>query len=204
MKKTILTLSICLLFTGLASAQILPSFQFGAKAGANFSTFPQYGHYDNSSAAGYVGGFWARIGALGFNFQPELYLTSKDVNISYTEGSTVYVNEAKFTSVDMPLLLGTKVGALGLGARFYGGPVISFAINKNQSFGQGVSDAARLDYKDQNYALQVGAGLDIKKLSIDLRYEEGLNKVPYGPTETSHTRINLFNLTLSYSLFSIL
>jgi hypothetical protein len=203
MKKIILLLTISLFFTCFASAQILPSFQFGIKAGANFSTFPQYGPYENKSEPGYIGGVWARVGALGLNFQPEMYVTSKNVNITYTGGNQTTVNPARFTSVDIPLLVGTKIGALGLGARFYGGPVISFAINKNQSFGNDIGRASRLDFNDQNYALQIGAGVDIKKLSIDLRYEAGINKVAYGPDEHSHTRLNLFNLTIAYSIFSI-
>src|SRR4051812_26163456 len=116
MKKTILlTLSICLLSIGFASAQItsvLPSFSFGAKAGLNFSAFPANGKYDNSSRAGYLGGVWARFGALGFNFQPELYATSKNLTIKDDAGNE---NKAKFTSLDVPLLVGTKIGALGLG-----------------------------------------------------------------------------------------
>jgi hypothetical protein len=200
MKKLILTLIAGFFFAGIASAQFLPTLSFGVKAGANFSTFPQYGKYTNSSEAGYIAGGWLRLGALGFNFQPELYLTQKDVNIS--ESGTTGVNRAQFTSLDMPLLVGTKVGVFALGARFYTGPVISFAINKNQGFGDDLSQATRLNYQDQNFAWQFGTGLDIKNLSIDLRYEAGINKIGYGPNEYSHTRLNLFNLTLAYSLFS--
>jgi hypothetical protein len=45
-----------------------------------------------------------------------------------------YTSKAKFTSIDVPLLIGTKIGALGLGGRFYGGPVFSFTVNKDQSY----------------------------------------------------------------------
>jgi len=203
MKKVILFIAIGLLFTGAASAQILPDFQFGIKAGANLSSFPASGAYNNSDKAGYLGGIWARFGALGFNFQPELYVANKDVNVTYTEGNSTYTNKAQFTSVDLPLLLGTKMGAFGFGARFYTGPVISFAINRQQNFGDAASAAVRLNYSDQNYAWQFGGGLDIQKLSIDLRYEAGLNKIAYGNVDTQHTRINLFNLTLAYQLFSM-
>jgi hypothetical protein len=201
MKKTILSLIISFFaFMQFVSAQVLPSFQFGVKGGVNLSSFPQNGQYNNSDQAGYIGGLWARVGALGFNFQPELYLTGKDVNVTDAAGT---VNRAKFTSLDVPLLFGGKIGAFGLGARFYTGPVVSFAINKDQTLSNALDDAGRLDFKDQNYAWQLGAGVDIRKLSIDLRYEGGLNKIAYGPDETSHTRLNLFNLTLAYSIFSL-
>jgi len=203
MKKILLASAVFLFLSGIASAQVLPSFAFGLKGGVNLSSFPQNGIYSNSSQAGYLGGVWARFGAVGFNFQPELYATSKDVNVSYDQDNQTYTNKAKFTSLDLPLLVGGKVGAFGLGARFYTGPVVSFAINKDQTLSDAAHDAGTLDFKNQNYAWQVGAGLDVRKLSIDLRYEAGLDKIAYGPEQNSHTRINLFNLTLAYRLFSI-
>jgi hypothetical protein len=194
MKKSIITLTIFAATIGLASAQILPTVQFGVKGGLNLAAL----NYSNSvfstgNRAGYLGGIWARFGALGFNFQPEMYVTGKNVSISDSNGET----KATFTSLDVPLLVGGKVGAFGLGARFYTGPVVSFALNKDQSFSGAVNKAVSLNYSDQNFAWQVGAGLDIKKISVDLRYEEGITKQTYG---YSHTRVSLFNLSLAYQL----
>ncbi|SDT29463.1 Outer membrane protein beta-barrel domain-containing protein [Mucilaginibacter mallensis] len=203
MKKIILTLLICSVFTGFASAQVIPNFEFGVKGGMNLAAFPQSGVFNNSNQAGYVGGVWARFGALGFNFQPELYLTGKDVNTSYSDNNQVYTNKVKFTSLDLPLLFGGKIGAFGFGARFYTGPVVSFAINKDQTLSDAAHNAGTLEFKNQNYAWQFGGGVDIRSLSIDLRYEAGLNKVAYGSADDSHTRINLFSLTLAYKLFSL-
>jgi hypothetical protein len=177
----------------------LPNFAFGVKGGLNYSTFPSSGIFNNNNRAGYIGGLWARMGGLGFNFQPELYLTSKNINVKDASGDE---NKAKFTSIDVPLLLGGKIGAFGLGGRFYGGPVLSFAVNKDQNLSDATSDATKLRYKDANYGLQVGAGVDIRSLSIDLRYEQGLNKIAYG-SDNSHTRVNIFSLALAYKLFSL-
>ncbi len=198
MKKIILTLIICSVFTGFASAQVLPSFQFGIKGGINYSTFPQTGIFNNSNQAGYVGGLWARFGALGFNFQPEVYLTSKNVDIN---SGTAMANRAKFTSIDVPMLFGGKIGAFGFGGRFYTGPLVSFAVNKDQSAGTALNNAATLNYKDQNFAWQFGAGVDIQKISLDLRYEAGITKQYYGTGSGDHTRVSLFNLSLGYRLF---
>jgi hypothetical protein len=197
MKKLILTITIFAAATSLASAQILPSFQFGVKGGLNFSSL-NYSNsvYSTGNRAGYLGGIWARFGALGFNFQPEIYLTGKNVSISDSNGET----KATFTSIDVPLLFGGKIGAFGLGGRFYTGPVVSFAINKDQSFNGAVNKAVSLNYSDQNFAWQLGAGIDIKKISIDLRYEEGITKQTYG---YSHTRVSLFNLSLAYQLVKL-
>ncbi|WP_428331300.1 outer membrane beta-barrel protein [Mucilaginibacter sp.] len=197
MKKLIITLTIIAAASSFAAAQALPSFQFGIKGGLNLSGLDYSGStFNSSNRAGYLGGFWARFGALGFNFQPEIYATSKNVQIS--DGNSEV--KAKFTSIDVPLLFGGKVGAFGLGGRFYTGPVVSFAINKDQSFSGAVNNATSLNYKDQNFAWQFGGGIDIQRISIDLRYEAGLTKQTYG---NSHTRVGLFNLSLAYTLFKI-
>jgi len=199
MKRFFTTLTVLAIAVQFASAQILPTFQFGVKGGLNLSSLQSTASstFSSSNQAGYLAGVWARFGALGFNFQPEMYVTSKDVDVTTQGGGET---SAKFTSLDVPLLIGGKIGAFGLGGRFYTGPLISFAIDKNQSFGGAVDKAVDLDYQDQNFAWQFGLGLDIKKISIDLRYEAGITKQSYGPDQT---RVNLFNLTLAYSLFKL-
>jgi hypothetical protein len=190
MKKLILTLTICVAASYASMAQIIPSFQFGIKGGMNVTSVSKSGTFNADNQAGYLGGVWARFGALGFNFQPEVYVTGKNV--------TVDGIDRKFTSVDVPLLVGGKVGAFGFGARFYTGPVVSFAINKDQDYNAAASNITNLDYKNQNYAWTVGTGVDIRSLSVDLRYEAGLSKQNYG---TGSTKINLFNLSVAYKLF---
>jgi hypothetical protein len=198
MKKIIYLIALSLLTAGTASAQLIPSFQFGAKAGFNLSHFSTENTLSSNSRAGYLAGFWARVGAAGLNFQPEIYLTSKSVDISSNNGQT---NRAKFTSIDVPLLVGTRIGAVGIAGRLNTGPVLSFAVNKDQSVGDAFGNAAHLRAKDQNYAWQFGAGLDVQRLSFDLRYELGLNKLTADNGEK--TRINLFNLTVGYRLFAL-
>jgi hypothetical protein len=199
MKRIFTTLVVIAVAFNFASAQIIPSFQFGVKAGVNIASLQASSSatFATSNRAGYLGGVWARIGALGLNFQPEMYVTAKDVDVATQGGGTT---TAKFTSLDVPLLVGIKVGAFGVGARFYTGPLVSFALDKNQSLGGAAGKAFSLDYKDQNVAWQLGAGLDIKRISIDLRAEAGITEQTYG---YNHTRVNLFNVSLAYSLFKL-
>jgi len=197
MKKLILSLFVTFAVIFTTKAQVLPNFQFGLEGGVNLSSIST----DNVAAnvnnqAGYLAGAWARFGALGFNFQPEVYFTKKSVDVTSNSVET----KANFTSIDVPLLFGAKVGALGVGARFYTGPVVSFAINKSQNIAGAASSIYALDYKDQNFAWQAGAGLDLKALSFDLRYELGITKQTYGASET---RINLFSLAIAYRLVKL-
>ena len=193
----VLAFSCCLSLS--ASAQLLPSVSFGVKAGANLSSFSTQNILSSDNRAGYLAGFWARVGGGGIHFQPELYYTSKNVEFKDQSGAN---NTAKFKSFDLPLLVGTKFGALGTGVRFNTGPLISFVTSKDQSVGEAFGNATRLRYKDQNYAWQFGVGLDVQRVSFDLRYELGLNKID-SDNGNSQVRANLFNLTMAYRLFSL-
>ncbi|HEY9533653.1 MAG TPA: outer membrane beta-barrel protein [Mucilaginibacter sp.] len=198
MKKTLLILAVVFATAFSSKAQVIPSFAFGVKGGMNLTSISKTGTFAADNQAGYLGGIWARFGALGFNFQPEAYVTGKNVTVDGVK--------QKFTSVDVPLLVGGKVGAFGFGARFYTGPLVSFAINKDQNYGSAAGNIAHLNYKNQNYAWQVGAGIDIRSLSVDLRYEAGLSKQNYTEQNAQgynvgSTKINLFNLSLAYKIF---
>ena len=190
MKKILLILTVVFATAFTSRAQVIPSLAFGIKGGMNLTSISKSGNFATDNQAGYLGGVWARFGALGFNFQPEAYVTGKNVTVDGVK--------QKFTSVDVPLLFGGKIGAFGFGARFYTGPLVSFAINKDQNYGSVAGSIAHLNYKDQNYAWNLGAGIDIRSLSVDLRYEAGLSKQDYG---TGSTKINLFNLSLAYKIF---
>lgn len=199
MKKLLLLFVVLICTAHFASAQLIPSFSFGVKGGVNLSSLSfSNPDFSSSNRAGYLGGIYARVGGLGFNFQPELYITGKNVTIKNDAGLE---NKVKFTSIDVPLLLGGKIGAFGLGGRFMTGPLVSFKINDDQSTGQALGNAVRLnDIKNQNFAWQFGAGVDIRKISLDVRYELGLTKQGYNDGNSS-TRINLFNVSLSYQIY---
>jgi hypothetical protein len=190
-------LTLACLFTGFyASAQVVPSFQLGIKAGANFSKFDTENTFSSDNRTGFYGGLWARVGAAGVFFQPELYVSGKKTNL--ISDATGQVNQVRFTSLDVPLLIGTKFGAAGVGLRLNTGPMFSFILDEDQSFGQAAGNVFSADFKDQSLAWQFGAGLDIKKISIDARYELGLskiNKAGYPPT-----KLNLFTIGLGYRI----
>lgn len=194
--KRLLFIVVCLLFSVAVNAQILPSFQLGIKAGANFSKFDSENTFSSDNRTGFYGGLWARLGAAGIFFQPELYLSGKKANL--VSDQTGYVNEVRFTSLDVPLLVGTKFGAAGVGVRLNTGPAFSFILDDHQSFSQAASTVFRADFKNQAVAWQFGAGLDIKKINFDVRYELGLSKI--NKSGYPGTKLNLFTIGLGYRL----
>ncbi|RYG02462.1 MAG: PorT family protein, partial [Chitinophagaceae bacterium] len=108
-------------------------------------------------------------------------------------------SEVKFTSLDVPVLVGTKIGAAGIGLRLNTGPVVSFILNEEQSFGDAASNVFSGSFKDQAFAWQFGTGLDVGKLSVDLRYEMGLSKL--NDAGYPDTKLNMFTLGLGLRLF---
>jgi len=197
MKKIFLSIFLLAATSFAVSAQILPSFQFGIKAGANFSDIKEI-DTKSSSRTGYLVGAWARLGGAGIHFQPELYLTSKGSEIDEGAGEKGKMN---FTTLDLPLLLGTRIGVGPVAMRVQVGPVVSFVMNKDDSFGENVGQAFDFDeYKNQTFSLTGGLGVDIRKLRADLRYEHGISDVFKGNDE-GNGRLSLWTVAIGYRLF---
>ena len=196
MKKIVLPFLVLLCISTMSYAQVIPSFQFGLKGGLNLSKFSTENTFKSDNQAGYYAGIWTRIGAAGIHLQPELYISGKNATLTNSSGIE---NEVKFTSLDLPILVGTKIGAAGVGLRLNTGPVISFVLSEDQSIGQAASAAFNGEFKNQNFAWQFGSGLDVGKFGVDLRYELGLSKL--NSSNFSSTKLNLFTLGVAYKLF---
>lgn len=193
MKKLFLSAILLAASTMVASAQLLPSIQFGLKAGANFSNLKDVS-VRSDTRTGLLGGVWARFGAAGVHFQPELYFTAK--------GSQGNDGESKFTTMDLPLLLGTRIGIGPIAGRIQVGPVVSFVLDEENTFIENVGQVGNFgEYKNQNFALTGGVGVDISKLRADLRYEHGLSDVYKNNDDDRNGRLKLWTLSIGYRLF---
>jgi len=211
MKKLLLTVSVCLFFVALASAQTdyAPTFTVGIKGGSDLSSFPANSGFKNTGKMSYIGGFWANLSLGVIDFEPELYIIEKKVNVTYIEPGALYSENSRYVTADVPLLFGGKFGDAKVAVRIYTGPVLSLALSKVQSFTSDNTYAQRLQYNDVNYAWQFGAGLNIHQFTLDVRYEAGINKVGYGAqvdpvtnVQTSSTHLNVLSVSIGYTLFS--
>lgn len=176
-------------------AQVIPKFEFGIKGGANLSKLTEKDSFSSTNRAGSLFGIWARASGMGVHLQPELYYTVKAVEVENASGQA---HKVDFTSIDLPVLLGAKIGAAGSGARINTGPVISFIIDKEQSVDEALSNVENFRYKNQAVAWQVGIGVDVRKISVDLRYEHGLSKIKSAYEDTN---LRLFNFSVGYRLY---
>ncbi|MET0571759.1 MAG: porin family protein [Pedobacter agri] len=199
MKKIIL--SIAFLTVGWATSQA-QTFNLGVKAGVNLSKL-NADFASEENRLGYQVGAWARIGGASFYVQPEAYIGSKGNKfISFTNNNNTEIaaeGKVKFTTLDIPVLLGTKFGANNLNFRLMAGPVVSFVLDENSSFSSAYDQATDFkNYKDQAFGIQAGAGVDVGAISVDLRYEAGLSNI--SKSEKYTQKPNLFQLSLGFKI----
>ncbi|WP_040300042.1 porin family protein [Arcticibacter svalbardensis] len=196
MKKSIL-FGMMLLMAGSAAFAQLPTFNLGLKGGINFAKL-NTDFAKDENRLGYQAGAWARVGIAGFIIQPEAYLAGKGGEFKTDNSNGLEASgKIRFTTLDVPVLLGTKIGLGPLGVRFMAGPVVSFVLDKNLS-GNTVLEAYDDDnYKDQNWGAQFGAGVDIANITLDLRYEKGLTNVR---SDDAIKKQNLWQLSLGFKI----
>lgn len=195
MKKIALLSFIVIAFASNTFAQL----NAGIKAGLNYSTVKaESGEIDESGILGYQAGVWARVGN-SFYFQPELYIGSKGADLEFTTANTTVRQSGKvrFTTLDVPLLLGTRVGMDKLNLRFMAGPSLQFNLDKNENVFSQATNPDFYKYEDFVTNLQLGAGVDVGNIAVDLRYETSLQDI----NKSNGQRQNLIHLALGFKLF---
>lgn len=192
MKKIILAALVLMMTSVGAFAQ----FHLGIKGGLNYSTIKAQDHqFDESGVLGYQLGVWSRIGK-GIYLQPELYVGSKGSNITFSTGSTTTEAKQKFTTLDVPILLGTRFGKDKVNFRLMAGPSLQFLLDDNSSaFSQAVNPDF-YKYRDYVTNLQLGAGVDLGNLSVDLRYETSLQDI----NKSNGQKQSLLHLSLGFKI----
>ncbi|MDX9729367.1 MAG: porin family protein [Bacteroidales bacterium] len=161
------------------AAPLFSQVKFGLKAGASTDftftdlTFPGTDVIiQNAKDAewGFQGGVFMRATFAGFYIQPELLLATATNSVSYYDveagGAPVIYNQ-KFNKLNIPVLLGLKLGPVRLNA----GPAASVMISDPKEIIEGAT------YKRATFGYQAGVGFDLlKRLTFDLRYEGNLNQ----------------------------
>ena len=203
MKKIILF--TCLLgITAITTMAQKSKFTFGIKGGVNYSNLKTKDDLTNEkNIMGYQAGIFSRVGGAGLYFQPELYLGTKGNEFTSLVMNSAMINvkgKIKFTTLDLPLLVGTKIGSNKLNLRFMGGPILSFIIDENNTLGSAYNSVIDFgNYKKQTLGFQAGSGIDLGNLTFDVRYEAGLSNA--SQSEKYSQQQNLVHLSLGFKLF---
>jgi hypothetical protein len=147
-------------------------------------------------------GFYSRIQVLGFYVQPELLYTRTGSQITTTTGNNSNTADLRFQRIDVPVLVGKKFFGVFRGNA---GPVFSSLIRADlteSNIKANITDA----YRNNTVGFQVGVGLDIWKLVLDLKYEGSLGKfgeaiTTGGQSFATDARPSQWLLSVGYRVF---
>lgn len=196
-KFLFLSLAICLM-APLSYGQISGIFTIGPKIGFNYTTLPSSSAdvSNNAGKAGFQAGIFARIGNKTY-LQPEVLIGTNSATFTFNSsavGASGSTQTSKFTTLDIPVLLGHKLISLPLvNIRAMVGPDFVTLLKKP---GLQVPNAGDYNYKDFNVGAIVGLGVDAGNFTIDARYNFGLSSINSGFGQ----RMNMFNLSLGLKL----
>jgi len=224
MKKKLLIAALTLL-PALTFAQ--GGFQIGIKGGVNLSklsfgpfvstttnpngspsvnvdgqTFRNSISDSYKSRTGTSFGIYTRFGKNLF-LQPEVLYSTRSGQFDVVRNGQSETVTIKTTSFDIPVLIGIKGGPL----RVVAGPVVSLRIDDNQRLGEAIQQYTSGTLNDAwskaYYGYQVGGGLDIGSLGIDVRYEGNLSDVAEinDASGKFNQRFKSWQVTLAYKLF---
>jgi hypothetical protein len=162
MKKTLMVMVVAL-FSATAFAQ--SGSGFGIKAGLNYNGNGDYFESAGDAArnpdrnVGFHAGIYGKIGNRIY-LRPELV---------YTSISSDYDNDDfKMKKLDVPVLLGAKViGPLHV----FAGPAFQYVLDTE-------FDGITINNVENDFTvgLNIGAGVNLGKFGIDLRYERGFSE----------------------------
>jgi hypothetical protein len=198
MRKVILIL--CVAFT--CSQTLTAQKDFGIKGGVNYNnngdaTFSSTGDdviQGAESKSGFHAGVWFRgkIPIIGLYIRPELVYTQ--VKSEYMDSESNSSNY-EFSKIDVPILLGKNF--LGFATAFVG-PSFQYILNDDFEFSEVTTD----DFDKFSVGLQMGFGIELGNLGIDVRWERGLSKTEakFSNDITVDNRTNQIIFGLSYQL----
>ncbi|MBS7233313.1 PorT family protein [Flavobacterium psychroterrae] len=193
MNKLLLLATIFLL--GLISklnAQSLFPVHIGIKGGSNYSELPVSNGFNSKYAIGYFVGAMGRFDFKRFYIQNELLYTEKSSEIEKT--AVAGSKNAKWRSLEMPLLIGYKVIDLSaLNVRIFGGGVYSYVLDENFSSVDQLKNSYT-KFNKSNIGYQIGAGVEMWKFTVDVIYQGGLNNV----SKDFSSKPNSFNVSVGY------
>ena len=176
---------------------------FGLRAGMTRSSlaknFAEFA--DKESISGLTGGVYLKAKFLGFFIMPEAVYNQRGFEIATIGSGTIHY-------VDVPILAGKQVLKF---FRVNAGPNFQFAFSKDLSELNGYKN--NTNFNDFVVGLQAGAGIDIWKISIDLRYDMSISNTteinmiaPQNlqlPDVKYSSRSSMWQLILGYRLIQI-
>lgn len=199
MKKLVLVLLI-VASVSFSNAQ---EFCLGPKIGYNSNTLSS--NYDSIQSGinnSFQIGAFVRIGSKIY-FQPEANYQLVKGTLDKKTASVIQSQDITIHSLKVPALVGVKlINRNSVNMRVLAGPALTFLLDKKLDPAhmddlwpiQSVSDL-----KNSIWSIQLGAGLDVLFMTLDVRYEFGVQNI-YNGSSDFKLKQNTFNVSLGVKL----
>ena len=186
----IATVLLAVILPPSTQAQIAP--KFGIKGGLNYSTFNNTD--DLEYKPGFVVGVFVDIPipATPVSVQPEVLYAKYGTNIKDTDMAL------DISYLQIPVLLKFGFPTPAASPNVFFGPYMGFKINsefRNDDIAFNLDDQT----EDTDFGIVVGAGVDITKLRVALRYTAGLTNVAKDNSFGNDAKNGAFALTVGIS-----
>jgi hypothetical protein len=192
---------IIFIFLVFLTGEIYAQFAFGLKLGYNASKLHTgLDSIKSSFSSGFHVGAFARIGKKVY-LQPELYYTLQGSVL--TSNLSNWKQKITIGTLDIPVLVGFKIINLkAINWRIMVGPMASFIVNsKINNVNSAINPVTSADLKKTNWYIQAGTGVDFLFLTLDLRYQLGLNKmITDAAKATFNASNNLWVVSLGFKI----
>jgi hypothetical protein len=191
-----------LLISGVTFAEI----HLGVKLGYNANKLStSLDSISSQLKSGLHIGAFMRIGKRVY-FGPEVYYCLQGAEYVYDAPleSDSWTQKLNIGTIDVPLNVGFRIiNNKKFNLRIMAGPMASFVVNsKITSTGTLTDPITDADLKTTNWYIQAGAGLDLWFLTLDLRYQAGLNEMIEKVGDWNYnTKNQLFVVSLGFKIF---
>jgi Outer membrane protein beta-barrel domain len=193
--KRLLMVCLVLFVTNVAKAQVDFGPRFTVLSTRLNLEDPTAVIEEGNAQFGYQYGVYMRVNLILFYFQPELLFTNSESVVGI--GSTDI--DLSFNKIDLPVMLGLKLGFVRLQA----GPTFSFLTSAKSKTPSGVVEDIKDNYNAFTWGYQAGVGVDLLRFVIDLKYEDNLSNfadaVPTGIN--TNQRQSQWVLAVGFKLF---
>ena len=176
MKKFMLGIILVLFSAGVTFGQ----FSYGLKIGYNASKLhSSLDSIKSSFNSGFHFGAFVRFGKKVY-LQPEVYYTLQGGIFQNNVSKTVdnWKQNVTVGTMDIPVLVGFKmIDVKVVNWRIMAGPMASFVVNSKITDVNLTGPIKKSDINSTNWYVQVGTGFDVFFVTLDVRYQIGLNQM---------------------------
>jgi hypothetical protein len=184
------------------ATNLFAQFSFGPKIGYTTSKLStDFEDISESVKHNFQIGAFARFGKKLY-LQPEVFYATSGGTLKY-EDSNLKEN-IKLKNLCVPALVGYKlINAKIISLRIMAGPSANFIMNKEIDADELIAEPLQdSNFKNVAWGMDVGAGVDVFFLTLDVRYEFGLNNIyiPDDGADSQTMNSNVFIVSLGFKL----